>query len=50
LIETDRDVRILERLDERHERDFQRDAEQQATKQLDEVATNRWRSKREAGI
>jgi flagellar export protein FliJ len=50
LIEADRDVRSLERLDERHEREFKRDAERQATKQLDEVAANRWRTKRDTRI
>lgn len=46
LVESDREVRVLERLDERHRVEFKRDTERQATKQLDEVATNRWRLNR----
>jgi flagellar export protein FliJ len=48
LVESDRDVRSLERLDERHEREFRRDADRQETKHLDEIAANRWHGKREA--
>jgi flagellar protein FliJ len=43
LVESDREVRVLELLDERHQREFDLAAQRKETKQLDEVATNRWR-------
>jgi flagellar FliJ protein len=43
LVEADRDVRVLELLDERHREAHRRDEQREETKQLDEVATNRWR-------
>ena len=45
LVESDREVRVLELLDERHQREFQREQLRQETKLLDETATNRWRMK-----
>jgi flagellar FliJ protein len=41
LIEADREVRVLERLDERHRQEHRRKEERIEVKQLDEVA-NRW--------
>lgn len=43
LVESDRDVRVLEMLDERHRRDYDQVQQRLETKQLDEVATVRWR-------
>jgi flagellar export protein FliJ len=43
LVESDREVRVLELLDERHQREFNLEEQRKETKQLDEVATNRWR-------
>jgi flagellar protein FliJ len=43
LVESDREVRVLELLDERHKREFNQAAERLETKRLDEVATIRWR-------
>ncbi len=43
LVEADREVRVLELLDERHRRAHNRDAERAETKRLDEAATVRWR-------
>ena len=43
LVESDRDVRALELLDERHRREFNTNQQRTETKQLDEVATNQWR-------
>jgi flagellar FliJ protein len=43
LVESDREVRVLERLDERHQQEFRCEAQRIETKQLDEIATNRWR-------
>jgi flagellar export protein FliJ len=45
LVESDREVRVLELLDERHQREFKREQLRQETKLLDETATNRWRMK-----
>src|SRR4051812_8679973 len=42
LVESDREVRVLERLDERHQADFKREEQRRETKLLDETATNRW--------
>ena len=48
LVEADREVRVLEKLDERH-RDAHNRVEQRAeTKRLDEAATVRWRVERGA--
>ena len=43
LVESDREVRVLELLDERHRQEFKQEQQRLETKQLDEVATNRWR-------
>jgi flagellar export protein FliJ len=43
LVESDREVRALELLDERHRTEFRTEQQRLETKQLDEVATNRWR-------
>jgi flagellar FliJ protein len=43
LIEADREVRVLELLDERHRETHARDAQRAETKRLDDVATVRWR-------
>jgi flagellar protein FliJ len=48
LVEADREVRVLELLDERHRRAHHREAERKETKLLDEAATVRWRLEREA--
>ena len=46
LVESDREVRVLELLDERHNKEFKQEQQRLETKQLDEVATNRWRGNR----
>jgi flagellar protein FliJ len=43
LVEADREVRVLELLDERHRRAYDRDEQRAETKRLDDVATVRWR-------
>src|SRR6476646_1506090 len=43
LVEADREVRVLELLDERHRRAHDRDEQRAETKRLDDVATVRWR-------
>ena len=43
LVEADREVRVLELLDERHRRTHDRDEQRAETKRLDDVATVRWR-------
>jgi flagellar FliJ protein len=43
LVEADRDVRVLERLDERHREVHKRQRQRQEWKQLDEAASNRRR-------
>jgi flagellar export protein FliJ len=43
LVESDREVRVLELLDERHQREFTQEQQRRETKVLDELATNRWR-------
>jgi flagellar FliJ protein len=43
LVEADREVRVLERLDERQEREFNLNAERREAKRLDEIAINSWR-------
>ena len=43
LVEADRDVRVLELLDERHRREHERQRQRKEIKQLDEVAMNRRR-------
>lgn len=48
LVEADREVRVLELLDERLRRGHHREAEKKETKLLDEAATVRWRLNREA--
>jgi flagellar export protein FliJ len=46
LVEFDREVRVLELLDERHHKEFKLEQQRRETKQLDEIATNRWRGNR----
>ena len=41
LVEADRAVRVLDLLDEKHQREHRRQAERQETKRLDEVAMTR---------
>ncbi len=43
LVEADREVRVLELLDERHRQTHNRDEQRAETKRLDETATVRWR-------
>jgi flagellar FliJ protein len=43
LVEADREVRVLELLDERHRRAHDRNAQREETKRLDDVATVQWR-------
>jgi len=43
LVEADREVRVLELLDERHRRAHKLEAQREETKRLDDVATVRWR-------
>jgi|SRR3954467_3205625 flagellar FliJ protein len=43
LVEADREVRVLELLDERHRRAHDRDEQRAETKRLDDMATVRWR-------
>jgi flagellar FliJ protein len=40
LVDADREVRVLEKLDERHRREHHRQQQLQETKLLDEIATN----------
>jgi flagellar protein FliJ len=46
LVEADREVRVLELLDERHRQSHKRDEQRAETKRLDEAATVRWRLER----
>lgn len=46
LVEADRDVRVLERLDDRHREEHRRRQQRQEWKQLDEAASNRRREER----
>ena len=48
LVEADREVRVLELLDERHHRAHDIDEQRAETKRLDDVATVRWRLERGA--
>jgi flagellar FliJ protein len=48
LVEADREVRVLELLDERHHSAHIRGEQRAETKRLDDVATVRWRLGREA--
>ena len=48
LVESDREVRVLERLDDRHQQEFNQEQQRLETKQLDEIATNRWRGNQNA--
>jgi flagellar protein FliJ len=43
LVEADREVRVLEKLDERHRHAYERNEQRSETKRLDDVATVRWR-------
>lgn len=43
LVESDREVRALEKLDDRHREAFEEREQQKETKQLDEAAAIRWR-------
>ena len=45
LVEADRDVRVLELLDERHRREHKRRQTRRETAQLDEAALSRWHAK-----
>jgi flagellar export protein FliJ len=45
LMEADRGVRVLDKLDERRRREHRRQQERLETKQLDEFASTRWQSK-----
>jgi flagellar protein FliJ len=44
LIEADREVRVLEMLDERQQKEFNKEQQRVETKQLDDIATQRWRN------
>jgi flagellar export protein FliJ len=44
LIDSDREVRVLEMLDDRHHAEFNKERQRLETKQLDDIATQRWRS------
>jgi flagellar FliJ protein len=46
LVEADRDVRVLELLDERHRQAHDRQQQRAETKRLDEAASVRWRLER----
>jgi len=48
LVESDREVRALELLDERKQQEFNLEQQRQEIKVLDEIATNRWYGKRSA--
>ena len=48
LVESDREVRVLELLDERHRHAYVVEQQRLETRQLDEVATVRWRGNRNA--
>lgn len=45
LVEADREVRVLELLDEKHRRAYHQEQQRLETKTLDEIATNRWQLK-----
>jgi flagellar FliJ protein len=45
LVESDREVRVLERLDERHHDEFTQEQSRRETVRMDEIATNAWRGK-----
>lgn len=49
LVESDREVRVLELLDQRHRGQFNRQQQRAETKLLDEAATNQWRAKQVTG-
>lgn len=42
LVEADREVRVLEMLDDRHKAEFNKEQLRLETKQLDDIATQRW--------
>jgi flagellar protein FliJ len=42
LVEADREVRVLEMLDDRHQAEFNKEQLRLETKQLDDIATQRW--------
>ena len=46
LVEADREVRVLEMLDERNRQTHERNQQRAETKRLDEAATVRWRGER----
>ncbi len=48
LVESDREVRVLELLDERHHQTHKLEEQREETKRLDETATVRWRVERGA--
>ncbi len=43
LVEADREVRVLEMLDDRHHKEFIKEQQRMDTKQLDDIATQQWR-------
>jgi flagellar export protein FliJ len=49
LVEADREVRVLEMLDARHHTEFIKEQQRMDTKQLDDIATQRWRKTRALG-
>jgi flagellar protein FliJ len=46
LVEADREVRVLELLDDRHQQAFRDEQRREETKRLDETATNGWLASR----
>jgi flagellar export protein FliJ len=44
LVEADREVRVLEMLDDRQHKEFDKEQQRVETKLLDDIATQRWRS------
>jgi flagellar export protein FliJ len=49
LVEADREVRVLEMLDERHQTEFNKEQQHAETKLLDDLATQRWSRTRVPG-
>lgn len=45
LVESDRDVRVLERLDERHRHVFDQEQQRRESRTIDEVASHSWQAK-----
>jgi flagellar export protein FliJ len=42
LVESDREVRVLEKLDDQHQAEFHKEQQRLETKLLDDIATQRW--------